>query len=161
MNSRRVAPLDWLGVLSIRPRPPRTGVAYLVVHFTVYIAALGLIFLIYQTKERGLLIAPPIGLLCAAATWYLLGDTPVDSSRRLLLAAGIGLVLAQFAWAFGYWSTVPLVGSAALWLGLYVLSGVVEAGASDTLDRRIAFEYALVAGVGIAVVVAASRPWST
>jgi hypothetical protein len=161
MSQRGGAAIEWRQLISIRPRPPRTGMAYLVVHFVVYMLALGLIFLIYRTKERGLLIAPPIGLVCAAATWYLLGDTLVEPRRRLILAAGVGLILTQLTWAFGYWSAVPLVGSAALWLGLYVLSGVVESSASGTLDRRVALEYAVVAVVGSVVVLAASRPWST
>ena len=152
--------IAWRQLLSIRPRPPRIGVPYLSVHFVVYMAALGVIFLIFRTKERGLLIAPPIGLVSAAATWYLLGDTLVESRRRLSLAAGIGLILAELTWALGYWSANPLVGSAALWLALYVLSGVVEAEESGTLDRRVALEYSFVAGVGSLVVLAAARPWS-
>jgi len=158
--SGRAGALDWRQLFSTRPRPPRTGLAYVLVHFVTYMLALGLIFLIYRTKERGLLIAPPIGLVCAAATWFLLGDTLVEPRRRLLLAAGVGVILTQLTWAFGYWSAVPLVGSAALWLGLYVLSGVVESSASGTLDRRVALEYAAVAVVGSVVVLVAARPWS-
>jgi hypothetical protein len=69
-------------------------------------------------------------------------------------------VLGQLTWALGYWSTVPLVGGAALWLGFYVLSGIVEASASEALDRRVALEYAVVAAIGLIVVLAVSRPWS-
>jgi hypothetical protein len=161
VSARSFVALDWRRLFSVRPRPPRTGLAYLIVHFVVYMVALALIYLVYQTKERGLFIAPPIGLVAGAATWYLLGDTLVDSRRRLVLAAGVGLILAELTWAFGYWSAVPLVGAAALWLGLYVLSGLVESGASGALDRRIAVEYAFVAGVGSLVVLAAARPWTT
>jgi hypothetical protein len=146
--------------LSIQPRPPRTGLAYVGVRVVVYAVALALIVLIYSTKERALLIAPPIGLLCGLATWYLLGDTPLPPRRRVILGAGVGLILAELTWALGYWSTLPLVGGAALWLGLYVLSGLVEANASGSLDRRIALEYGLVAAIGAMVVLAVSRPWS-
>lgn len=147
-------------LLSVQPRPPRTGIAYVAVRVVVYVLALVLIVLVYSTKARALFVAPPIGVLCAAATWYLLGDTIVEPRRRLVLAAGVGLVLAQLTWALGYWSTVPLVGGAALWLGFYVTSGVVEAGAVEALDRRVALEYAVVATIGIAVVLAVARPWS-
>jgi Protein of unknown function (DUF5656) len=149
--------LTWL---SITPRPPRTGLAYVGIRVVVYALALVLIVVIYSTKERALLIAPPIGLLCAVATWYLLGDTPLTRNRRLIVSAGVGLILAELTWAVGYWSTLPLVGGAALWLALYVLSGVVEADANGALDRRIGLEYGLVAAVGLAVVLAVSRPWS-
>ena len=149
--------LTWL---SITPRPPRTGLAYVGIRVVVYALALLLIVVIYSTKERALLIAPPIGLLCAVATWYLLGDTPVPRNRRLVVSAGVGLILVELTWAVGYWSTLPLVGGAALWLALYVLSGVVEADANGALDRRIGLEYSLVAVVGLAVVLAVSRPWS-
>jgi uncharacterized protein DUF5656 len=142
------------------PHPPRTGLPYVAVRVVVYVIALALMVLVYGTKERGLLIAPPVGLLGAAGTWYLLGDTPVDGRRRLLLAAGAGLLLAELTWAFGYWNVAPLVGAAGLWLGFYVLTGVVEHGASLSLDRRIAAEYGLVALVGSLLILVVARPWS-
>jgi hypothetical protein len=150
-------PLRWLGLGS---HPPRTGVAYVGVRVVVYVVALVLTVLVYGTKERGLVIAPPVGLLAAAGTWYFLGDTSVDARRRLVLAAGVGLMMAELTWAFGYWNVPSLVGAAGLWLGFYVLSGVVEHGASLSLDRRIATEYALVAAVGALVISIVARPWS-
>jgi hypothetical protein len=149
--------LGWLGV---HPRPPRTGVAYVAVRVGVYLVALLLMVLIYGTKQRGLLIAPPIALLAAAGTWYLLGDAPLDARRRLINAAGAGLMLGELTWAFGYWDVPALVGAAGLWLAFYVLSGVIEHGASMSLDRRIAAEYALVALIGSVVILAVARPWS-
>ena len=148
---------SWLG---LEPHPPRTGVAYVAVRVVVYLLALIVMVLIYGTKERGLFIGPPVGLVGALATWYLLGDTPADSRRRVLLAVGVGLLLAEFTWAFGYWDVVPLVGGAGLWLAFYVLSGVVEHAASLTLDRRIGAEYALVALIGALVILIVARPWS-
>jgi hypothetical protein len=147
----------WLGLQS---HPPRTGLGYVAVRIVVYVIALALMVLVYGTKERGLFISPPVGLLGAAGTWYLLGDTPVDGRRRLVLAIGAGLLLAELTWAFGYWNVTALVGAAGLWLGFYVLSGVVEHGASLSLDRRIAAEYGLVALLGSLVILLVARPWS-
>jgi hypothetical protein len=135
-------------------------VSYVAVRVVVYVVALVLMGLIYGTKERGLFIAPPMGLIGAAGTWYLLGDTPVDARRRLTFAGGVGLLLAELAWAFGYWDVAALVGGAALWLGFYVLSGVVEHGAAQTLDARVAGEYALVAAIGSLIILVVARPWS-
>ena len=134
--------------------------AYVAIRVIVYILALVLMVLVYGTKQRGLVIAPPVALLGAAGSWYLLGDTPLDRRRRLINAAGVGLLLGELTWAFGYWNVPPLVGGAALWLGFYVLSGVIEHGASLTLDRRIAVEYALVALIGMLVILVVARPWS-
>lgn len=147
----------WLGLQS---HPPRTGAAYVAVRAIVYLVALGLMVLIYGTKQRGLFIAPPVGLVGAAGVWYLLGDTPVDSRRRLVLAGGVGLLLAELTWAFGYWDVAALVGGAGLWLAFYVLSGLVEHGALRSLDRRIGFEYAAVALIGAIVILVVVRPWS-
>jgi Protein of unknown function (DUF5656) len=144
--------------MRVARRAPRAGLAYVAVRVVVYLAALVPIVLIYSTRERGLLVAPPIGLICALATWYLLSDTPATSQRRTLLAAGVGVVVAELAWGLGYWAVVPLVGGAALWLAFYVLSGIVEHGAAQTLDRRIALEYGLVALVGVLVVMV-TAPW--
>ena len=151
---------QYLTWLSIEPRPPRTGIAYVAIRVIVYVLALVLMVLVYGTKQRGLVIAPPVALLGAAGTWYLLGDTPLDRRRRLVNAAGVGLLLGELTWAFGYWDVPALVGGAGLWLGFYVLSGVVEHGASLTLDRRIAAEYALVAVIGMLVILVVARPWS-
>ena len=139
-------------------KSPRTGVGYVAVRIVVYLLALAPIVVIYSTRERALLVAPPIGLICAAATWYLLGDTPANRERRISLAAGVGIVVAELAWGLGYWAVVPLVGGAVLWLAFYVLSGIVEHGAAQTLDRRIVLEYGLVALVGVLVVMV-TAPW--
>ena len=147
----------WLG---LQPHPPRTGLAYLLARVVVYIIALVLMVLIYGTKQRGLLMAPPVGLIAAAGVWYLLGDTPVDAQRRWILAGGVAVLVAELTWAFGYWNVAALVGGAALWLAFYVLSGVVEHGAARTLDRRVATEYAAVALVGLAFILLTVRPWS-
>lgn len=147
--------------LSIQPRPPRTGLAYVLVRVLVYIVALVLIVLVYGTRQRGLFIAPPVALIAAAGTWYLLGDTVLDSRRRLINAVGIGLLLAELTWAIGYWDVLPPVGGAALWLAFYVLSGLVEHGAAQTLDERIAREYGAVALIGAVVILAFARPWSS
>jgi hypothetical protein len=149
-----------LAWLSPNPRPPRSGLAYVGVRVVVYALALLLIVVIYSTKERALLVAPAIAVLCGAATWYLLGDTSLSPRRRLAVSAGVALILAELTWALGYWSTLPLVGGAALWLALYVLSGTLEADASGSLDRRITLEYTVVAVVGTAFILLVSRPWS-
>jgi hypothetical protein len=147
----------WLG---LEPHPPRRGVAYVAVRVVVYLIALVAMVLIFGTKERGLFIAPPVAVIGGAGTWYLLGDTPADPRRRMILAAGVGLLLGQLTWAFGYWNVAALVGGAGLWLGFYVLSGVAEHAASLNLDRRIAAEYALVALIGALVILVVARPWS-
>jgi Protein of unknown function (DUF5656) len=151
---------QYLTWLSVNPRPPRTGVSYVAIRVGVYLVALLVMVLVYGTKQRGLVIAPPIGLIGAAGTWYLLGDTALDRTRRLLNALGAGLLLAELTWAFGYWDVPALVGGAGLWLAFYVLSGVVEHGASLSLDRRVAAEYGIVALIGTVVILAVARPWS-
>ncbi len=149
--------VEWLG---FQPRPPRTGVAYVAIRVAVYLIGLVLMVLVYGTKQRGLIIAPPIALIGGAGTWYLLGDTPLDTRPRIINAAGVGLLLGELTWAFGYWNVPALVGGAGLWLAFYVLSGLIEHGAALTLDRRIAAEYALVALIGSVVILAVARPWS-
>jgi Protein of unknown function (DUF5656) len=151
-----------LAWLAVQPRTPRTGVAYVAIRVAVYLVALVLMVLVYGTKQRGLIIAPPIALVGGAGTWYLLGDTPLDIRQRLINALGVGVLLAELTWALGYWD-VPgagLVGGASLWLAFYVLSGVVEHAASQNLDRRIALEYALVAIVGTLGILWSAHPWS-
>ena len=147
-------------LLNLDTHAPRTGLAYVLVRVLVYVVALAAFVLIFGTKERGLIIAPPIALVGAVGTWYLLGDTPADGLRRVSLGTAVGLLLAQLTWAFGYWNVAALVGGAGLWLGFYVLSGVAEHGASLSLERRIGLEYAVVALIGALVILLVARPWS-
>src|SRR5438105_2392120 len=149
---------SWLGV---RPRPPRTGIPYVAVRVVVYLVALAAIVLIYGTKQRALYIAPPIGLLTGLGTWYLLGDTTADPLRRLYLAGGVGLLLAELTWVLGYWKVPVFVGSAALWFALYVLSGIIEHGAGRSLERRIVVEYSVVASVGVVVILLSMWLWGS
>jgi Protein of unknown function (DUF5656) len=137
-------------------------VAYVGVRVLVYLIGLLLMVLVYGTKQRGLIIAPPVAVVGAAGTWYLLGDTPLDPRRRLINAAGVGLLLAELTWALGYWDIAGagLVGGATLWLAFYVLSGVVEHAAALNLDRRIGIEYAVVALVGTIGILWSAHPWS-
>jgi Protein of unknown function (DUF5656) len=150
----------YVGWLGVQPQPPRTGFAYVAFRVLVYIVALVLMVLVYGTKQRGLIIAPPIALIGAAGTWYLLGDTPLDARRRLITALGVGLLLGELTWAIGYWNVLAPVGGAGLWLAFYVLSGVIEHGSYVSLDRRIAREYAAVAIIGAVVILTFARPWS-
>ncbi len=145
-----------------RPPPSKRsqggGLAWVLVRILVYLAALAPFVLLYGTKQRALVIAPPIGLIGAVATWFLLQDARTTQRRRIVHAIAVGLVLVELTWAFGYWTVAPVVGGAAIWLAFYVLSGVAEHNASGKLDRRTALEYAVVAIVGV-VVVLASAPW--
>jgi len=139
-----------------RRRNPEVGKT--VLKLAIYLAALVPILLIYGTKERALITAPPIGLVGAAATWFFVRDTLVDRRRRILYAVVVGVVLAELTWALGYWAVLPVVGGAAIWLAFYVLSGIAEHALSNKLDRRIALEYGAVSLIGVLVVLA-SQPW--
>lgn len=147
-------------LLGLGSHAPRAGLAYLAVHVLVYVLALAAMVLIFGTKQRGLVIGPAVGLVGAAGSWYLLGDTPVDARRRATLTAGVGVLMAELTWALGYWNVAALAGGAILWLGFYTLSGIVEHAASQRLDRRVALEYAVVWLVGALLIVGITRPWS-
>lgn len=124
----------------------------------LYLLALGPILLAYATKQRALLVAPLVALVGAILLMGLLWDSQVPWARRLLYAAGLALVVGELTWALGYWAVAPVIGGAALWLTLYVATGVVEHGLRGTLDRSVAREFLVVAVVGIAIVVA-TTPW--
>lgn len=150
----------------MRPGAPRRGgsdwrtspTGALVLRAGVYLVAFAPLLLVYGTRLRGLLIAPPIALAGAVATWLLLDPRRVTPRRRLLYAAAVGGVLGEVTWALGYWSVAPLVGAATLWLVLYVTSGLAEHAATDSLDRLVGSEYAVVGLMG-ALVVLFTQPW--
>lgn len=124
----------------------------------IYLAALPVLLLVYGTKERALFTAAPVALVGAGVVWLLGSAVSADRERTLLYAAAVGATLGELTWALGYWSTLPLVGGAALWLALYALSGVAEHALARTLDRQVVLEYGGVALLGVLLVLV-SQPW--
>lgn len=82
----------------------------------------------------------------------VLREEAMDTSRTMLYALAIGVLLAETAWATHF---LPLDGSAAavfLLLALYLMTGMMHNYLADRLSLRTASEFIAVALAGLAVV---------
>ncbi len=100
---------------------------------------------------RSLIAAPLIALIgvllsIAVLHWHTSEGLPV-------LAAAIGVVLAEATWALNYWGTSFLIAAAVLLLLFYVIVSMLQQFYSQGLRPNIAVEYGLVGGGLLAVLI--------
>ncbi len=130
--------------------------ARLGLHLITYILAFGNFSVVLFAQYRMLVTAPLIAListlLCIAVLhWY--------TSASIVVAAMVGVLSGQAAWAVSYWGTSFLLGAAVLLLLFYVSTSLLQQFYSaQGLRRHIVLEYSLLGGGLLAVlIVAVSR----
>lgn len=139
--------------LTIDLQDPAYGFARLGLNLSVYLAALGLFQAIYSFKLRSILSAPLIGLVAALLALELLRASESDVRRTWLYAAAVGLGLGEAIWALNYWNVNPFLGAVTLLLIFYVISGFAQQYLFGKLNWRTVFEFAVVAGLVVFLVV--------
>ncbi|HWQ14447.1 MAG TPA: hypothetical protein VNL77_16725 [Roseiflexaceae bacterium] len=76
----------------------------------------------------------------------------------LLLAAMVGLTLAEATWALNYWAATFLLGGALLLVVFYITTGLLQSHLEGALTPRVIAEYALLGGgLFLAVLIAVFR----
>ncbi|GAB4541343.1 MAG: hypothetical protein Kow0063_32120 [Anaerolineae bacterium] len=148
--------LLWLVILAeyhtVDSRDPRYELARLWLNLVAYALAFGFFVVIYQTRARSILTATEIlcvsGLLAAS----LFRAGPAQMGRSWLFAGLVALVMGQCTWAINLWRIPPL--TAGLWLLLvyYLFTGLAQQHLLGRLTRRALVEFAVVAAVGLFVI---------
>lgn len=138
-------------------RPEMRQPARLAIQALALIAAFGVFSAIYYARMRWLYSATLIGMSSALLAYSLLQWSPARGSRPLL-AAMVGITLAEATWALNYWAAPFLIGGALLLAIFYVVTGLLQSHLEGSLSRRMILEYSLLgSGLLVAVVVAAFR----
>lgn len=134
--------------------PQRHQRARFLLQVTANLLAFGCFSAVYFERFRTLYAAVLIGaagmLLAYAALYW-------GAQRSLpLLAACIGLLLAEATWALNYWAAPFLLGGALLLLLFYLATSLLQHHLTGNLQPRLAIEYALLgSGLFVALVYAA------
>jgi hypothetical protein len=148
--------LLWLVVLAeyhtIDPRDPWYELAHLWLNVIGYGVAFGLFVVIYQTRVRSILSATEVLLVGGLLAASLLRSGLAQASRTWLFAGITALVLSQSTWALNFWRVSPL--TAGLWLLLifYLFTALAQQQLLGRLTRRALVEFAVVACVGLFVI---------
>jgi hypothetical protein len=138
-------------------RPEIRHAARLALQVIALLLAFGIFSAVYYARLRTLYGAVLIGSSGALLAYALLQWAPARHGLPLL-AALVGLTLAEATWALNYWAAPFLLGGALLLVVFYVTTGVLQSHLEGGLNRRVMAEYGLLgAGLFVAVLVAVFR----
>ncbi len=146
--------------MSVNVESPLYGAGRFILNIATYLAAFALFAVMYSYDID---LVPAVlcsGLLSTVLAAEILRETelmppPVGrrSLRSLGFAAAIGMIVAEARWSLYF---VPLEGFLAavfLLLFFYVASGIAQHYLTGHLSRQLVTEYALVASVGLLMIV--------
>jgi hypothetical protein len=125
----------------------------LVLNLTTYVIAFLFFATIYDFELDLLTSAFAAGIVSFLLAIEVLREEEMDTSRTMLYALAIGVLLAETAWATHF---LPLDGSAAavfLLLALYLMTGMMHNYLGNRLSLKTASEFTVVALAGLAVVI--------
>ncbi|MGQ9676723.1 MAG: DUF5656 family protein [Chloroflexota bacterium] len=140
---------------TLDPNDPLYGTARFVLNVVAYLSAFALYTAIYGTKVRSLVTATAITIVSALIALELLRGLEARVARNWLYAAVCGLVMGEITWALNYWILPGLVGGVFLLLAFYCVTGMMQNYLAGALTHRLAVEFGLVTGLGLAFVAGA------
>jgi hypothetical protein len=116
-----------------------------------YLLALVIFILIYSAKARSLISATGVTLVSTLLALEFLRSAGRGFGRTALYAAIAGLCTGEIVWAMNYWRISGITGGLILLLGFYVFTGLANQQLQSRLSRRVLIEYAVVALVGLVI----------
>lgn len=125
--------------------------ARLTLQIVSYVLAYGCFSAILFARMRTLYSASLIAFCATLLAYEILRWQP--QTRRIGLAALVGVVLAEATWALNYWPATFMLSGAVLLILFYVMVGLLAHYAAGTLQRRVWLEYGTLAGVLLAILI--------
>lgn len=125
-------------------RPEVSQRAQVVLQVVAYLIAFGCFSAVTYTRYRTLYSASLIGITATLLSYALLAYGPRPA--RFLLAALVGLMLAEATWALNYWATTFLLSGTVLLVAFYTTVSLLQHHAAGRLQRRLLIEYGLLGG---------------
>lgn len=136
---------------TVDPADHRYLAARLSLNAWAYVLAVVIFVLIYSAKTRSLISATGVTLVSTLLALEFLRSAGRGFGRTALYAAIAGLCTGEIIWAMNYWRISGVTGGLILLLGFYVFTGLASQQLQGRLNRRVLVEYAIVALVGLAV----------
>jgi hypothetical protein len=116
-----------------------------------YLLALVIFVLIYSAKARSLVSATGVTIVSTLLALEFLRSAGRGFGRTGLYALIAGLTTGEIIWAMNYWRVGGLTGGLILLLSFYTATGLANQQLQGRLTRRVLIEYAVVALVGLVV----------
>ncbi len=137
---------------TLAPEDPWFGAARLVLNALAYALALGSFVLAHTLRARALLATPLVALASTLLALELLRSAQVSERRLWGIAAVVGLMMAEVAWAVNRGVYVPPLAGFLLLLAFYGTTGVLQQHLWGHFSRRTAIEFLIVAAVALTLV---------
>lgn len=134
---------------TIDPEGQAAGRARLFLNAMAYVQVVLLFGLIWNTRARSSISATLTFFVALSLAFDLLWASRAHLSRVLLLAVGIGLIMAQCNWAINYWRSDVFTAALAQMLVFYALVGLTSQSLIDRLNRRVMIEFAVVIAIAL------------
>lgn len=134
---------------TVDPAAPGYRAARLGLNVVAYLVALVLFVLVYGSRARSLLSATATLAGGGLLALDLLHGARQSLRRTSLYALIVGLVMGEIVWALNYSKVNSLTAGILLLLIFYLITGLSRQGLLGLLSRRILIEFALVALVGL------------
>jgi hypothetical protein len=125
-------------------RPGVSQSAQIMLQVIAYLLAFGCFSAVYYTRYRTLYSASLIGITATLLAYALQAWLPRQGS--MLIAALVGLALAEATWPLNYWATTFLIAGTLLLVIFYVAVSLLQHHALGRLQRRLVIEYVLLGG---------------
>jgi hypothetical protein len=136
---------------TVDPASSRYLVARLSLNGWAYLLAAIVFVLIYSAKARSLISATGVTLVGTLLALEFLRSAGRGFGRTALYATIAGLSTGEIIWAMNYWRISGVTGGLILLLGFYIATGLANQQLQGRLNRRVLVEYAVVALVGLAI----------
>jgi hypothetical protein len=141
--------------------PSATGyrAARLGLNFIAYLLALILFALIHESKAPSSLMAVAALAVSSFLALDLLHGAQQGFRQTSLYALIVGLVMGEIVWALSYSKMNSLTAGIFLLLVFYLITGLARQGLLKLLNRRILIEFAVVALIGLALLLKYAPSW--
>jgi hypothetical protein len=136
---------------TVDPAGPHYLVARVSLNAWAYLVAALVFVLIYSAKARSLVSATGVTFVGTLLALEFLRSAGRSFSRTALYAAIAGLCTGEIVWAMNYWRISGVTGGLILLLGFYTATGLANQQLQGRLTRRVLVEYAVVALLGLVV----------
>jgi len=136
---------------TVDPAAPGYRAIRLGLNFVAYLIALTLFALIQESGAPELLSATAALAGSSLLALDLLQDTRQSLKQTGLYGLIVGLVMGEIVWTLSYIKMSSLTAAIFLLLIFYLLTGLARQGLLRVLNRRILIEFAVVALIGLAL----------
>jgi hypothetical protein len=142
----------WAEYESVNRKSPNFQLSRLVLNVATYVIAFLFFATIYDFSLNLVTAAFAAGIVSVLLAIEVLREEAMDTTRTILYALAIGVLLAEAAWATHF---LPLEGMPAavfLLLALYLMTGMMHNYLASRLNVRTGAEFVAVAVAGIVIV---------